>query len=161
MLISDVIVGMLFTCIRIIFICYMFYWYCCFWCALRIFCVRLRITYRTIFLFLDTMLSVGSFLWGISLFFLYNGLVGWCFHCCIFCTGDWMIVVYVRRWEMFLWLSLFFLFIKKNYSERRQMVLLNELIFGTILYSVRIFIFFVCIDSVRICFSCCRRYIWF
>ena len=85
MFIIDVIVGMLFTCSRIIFVYHIFFWYFCFGCALYIFCVRLRITYRNIFLFLNTVLSVGCFFVG-SIVFVID---------IIFCLIDVFVVGFV------------------------------------------------------------------
>ena len=44
-----------------------------------------------------------------------------------------------------------------EFSFLISMVLVKELIFGTISWSVRIFVFFLCIDSVCKYFSWCRR----
>ena len=59
---------------------------------------------------LDTVLSVGRFFGGNVVIVL--GIVVWLvdvfvFVVVVFYTGDWMVVVCVWRWEIFLLLSLF------------------------------------------------------
>ena len=74
------------------------FWGGFYWFVLFVFCSHMRFTYRNRFLFLDTVLVVGSFFrWDYHCGWWWLLLIDWFVYYCVFCTGCLLYEVYV--WE--------------------------------------------------------------